>query len=107
MARGLSSAVKTELATGNIKYVHLVHLNFATPLYITDCSFALTSSISGSSRTYTASGHLLGISNVQESVAPMKNTLSIVLSGVDQSYIAIALGENIINDMFFKPILIK
>jgi len=98
MARGLSSAVKTELATGNIKYVHLVHLNFATPLYITDCSFALTSSISGSSRTYTASGHLLGISNVQESVAPMKNTLSIVLSGVDQSYIAIALGENIIND---------
>ena len=61
MARGLSSDVKTELATGNIQPVHLIHLNFATPLYLTDCGFDLTSSISGSSRTYTSSGHILAI----------------------------------------------
>ena len=34
MARGLSSDVKTEMATGNISPVHLIHLNFATPLYL-------------------------------------------------------------------------
>ena len=97
MARGLSSSFKTELATGNINPVHLVHFNFATPLYITDCGYDLTSSISGTSRTYTASGHLLGISGVAEGTEPIKNTLSIVLSGVDQSYISVALNENIIN----------
>ncbi len=98
MARGLSSDVKTELATGNIQPVHLIHLNFATPLYLTDCGYDLTSSISGSSRTYTSSGHILGISNVQESSEPIKNSLNLSLSGVDQSYISIALNENIIND---------
>jgi len=97
MARGLSSAVKTELATGNIAPVHLIDLNFATPLYLTDCSFNLTSSISGSSRTYTASGHLLGVGNTQEGSTPIKNSFNLTLSGVDQSFISIALNENIIN----------
>ena len=98
MARGLSSSVKTELATGNIAPVHLIHLNFATPVYLTDCSFALTSSISGSSRTYTASGHILGIGSAQEGSTPIKNSLNLTLSGVDQTYISVALNENIIND---------
>ena len=98
MARGLSSDVKTEMATGNISPVHLIHLNFATPLYLTDCGFDLTSSISGSSRTYTASGHILNVGNTQESSEPIKNSLNLTLSGVDQTYISIALNENIIND---------
>ena len=97
MARGLSSAVKTELATGNIAPVHLIDLNFSTPQYLTDCSFNLTSSISGSSRTYTASGHILNIGNSQEGSKPIKNSLNLTLSGVDQSFISIALNENIIN----------
>ena len=98
MSRGLTTAVKNELATGNINPVHLIHLNFATPLYLTDCSFPLTSSVSGSSRTYSASGHILGIGNTQEGAEPIKNSLNLSLSGVDQTYIAIALNENIIND---------
>ena len=98
MARGLTSAVKTELATGNINPVHLIHLNFSTPVYITDCSFPLTSSISGSSQTYSASGHILGIGNAQEGSEPIKNSLNLTLSGVDQTYISVALNENIIND---------
>jgi len=98
MSRGLTTAVKNELATGSIKPVHLIHLNFSTPLYLTDCSFDLTSSISGTSRTYTASGHILGLSNTQEGTEPIKNSLTLNLSGVDQTYISIALNENIIND---------
>ena len=95
MARGLSSSVKTELATGNIAPVHLIDLNFSTPQYLTDCSFNLTSSISGTSRIYTASGHILNIGNAQEGSKPIKNSFNLTLSGVDQSFVSIALNENI------------
>ena len=97
MARGLSSAVKTELATGNISPILLVYIGFATPLYLTNCGFALTSSVSGSSQTYTASGHLRGITNVSETNKPSKNSLAISLSAVDQTYVSVVLNENVIN----------
>tara|TARA_Y100000114_G_scaffold125318_1_gene121348 strand:+ start:80 stop:646 length:567 start_codon:yes stop_codon:yes gene_type:complete len=101
MARGLSSAVKTELATGNIDPVLLIELGFGTPVYLTNASFDITSSVSGSSRTYLSNGHLKGITNVSETNAPSKNSLVVSLSGVDQTYISIALNENIINDNVF------
>ncbi|HSG29941.1 MAG TPA: hypothetical protein VLB82_00175 [Thermodesulfobacteriota bacterium] len=97
MARGLSSAVKTELATGNVRPILLVYIGFATPVYLTNCSFDLVSSVSGSSQTYTASGHLRGITNISETNTPTKNSLALSLSGVEQTYIAVALNENIIN----------
>ena len=96
MARGLSANVKTELATGNISPVYLVHLGFATPIYLTNCGFPLTSSVSGSSQTYTASGHLRSITNVSETNQPTKNSLAIQLSAVDQTYTAVILNENVI-----------
>ena len=101
MARGLSSSVKTELATGNIDPVLLIEVGFGTPVYLTNASFDITSSISGSSRTYLSNGHLKGITGVSETNAPSKNSLVVSLSGVDQTYIAIALNENIINDNVF------
>ena len=97
MARGLTSAVKTELATGNIEPVLLIELGFGTPVYLTNASFDITSSVSGSSRTYQANGHFRGITGVSETNAPSKNSLVVNLSGVDQTYISIALNENIIN----------
>jgi len=97
MARGLSSAVKTELATGVIDPVLLVEIGFDTPVYLTNASFDLTSSVSGSSRTYVANGHLKNITGVNETNKPTKNTLSLSLSGVDQTYISLALSQNIIN----------
>jgi hypothetical protein len=101
MARGLTSAVKTELATGIIEPVILVEIGFSTPIYLTNASFNLTSSVSGTSRTYLSNGHLRGITGVQETGTPTKNSLSVSLSGVDQTYIALALTENIINDDVF------
>ena len=97
MARGLSSAVKTELATGVIDPVLLVEIEFGTPVYLTNAPFDITSSVSGSSRTYLTNGHLKNISGVNETNKPTKNSLQITLSGVDQTYISIALSENIIN----------
>ena len=101
MARGLTSAVKTELATGNIEPVILLELGFGTPVYLTNASFDITSSVSGTSRTYQANGHFRGITGVSETNAPSKNSLIVNLSGVDQTYISIALNENIINDNVF------
>tara|TARA_A200000113_G_scaffold67355_1_gene58582 strand:+ start:2991 stop:3554 length:564 start_codon:yes stop_codon:yes gene_type:complete len=98
MARGLTSAVKTELATGLIEPVILLELGFGTPVYLTNASFNITSSVSGSSRTYLSNGHLKNISAVSETNKPTKNSLIISLSGVDQTYVSIALNENIIND---------
>ncbi len=101
MARGLSSAVKTELATGNIEPVMLVELGFGTPVYLTNASFNIVSNVSGSSRTYLANGHLRGITNISETNQPTKNSLSLSLSGVDQTYVSLVLNENIINDDVF------
>lgn len=98
MPRGLTSAVKTELATGNIAPILLIDVGFATPVYLTNASFDITSSVSGSSRTYLSNGHLRKVSGINETNKPTKNSLTIVLSAVDQSYVSIALNENIIND---------
>ena len=98
MARGLTSAVKTELATGNIDPVLLIELGFATPIYLTNASFDITSSVSGTSRTYTSNGHLRSITGVNETNKPTKNSLGLSLSAVDQTYVAIVLNENIINN---------
>ena len=97
MARGLTSAVKTELATGVIKPVELIELEFSTSVYLTNASFDIVSSVSGTSRTYLSNGHLRGITGVNETNKPTQNSLSINLSGVDQTYIALALAGNIIN----------
>jgi hypothetical protein len=104
MARGLTSAVKTELATGNIDPVLLVDIDFddeetedSERVYLTNASFDITSSVSGTSRTYLANGHLRGITGVSETNAPSKNSLIVNLSGVDQTYISIALNQNIFN----------
>ena len=97
MARGLSSAVKTEVATGVIDPVLLIEIGFNTPKYLTNAPFDIVSSVSGSSRTYQTNGHLRNITGVNETNKPTKNTLSLSLSGVDQTYISLALSENIIN----------
>ncbi len=55
MTRSLTTAIKNALATNDIRPVHLITIGFATPVNITDCSFPLTSSVSGSSVTYNAS----------------------------------------------------
>ena len=98
MTRSLTSAVKTELATNDIRPVHLITIGFATPVNITDCSFSLTSSVSGASVTYSASDFILGISEINEQTDIGKSSLTLSLSGADQTFISIVLNENVIND---------
>ncbi len=98
MARTLTTAVKNELLTGQIRPVHLLTIGFATPVNITDNAFDLTSSISGSSVTYSSSAFLVGASSFEEQTDISKTTLSVSLSGVDTTFISIVLAENIVND---------
>jgi hypothetical protein len=98
MTRSLTTAVKTELATNDIRPVHLITIGFSTPVNFTDCSFPLTSSVSGSSVTYTASSFLLNITNFSEETDITKTSLSLSLSGANQTFISTALSENITND---------
>jgi hypothetical protein len=98
MTRSLTTAIKNELATNDIRPIHLITIGFATPINITDCSFPLTSSVSGSSVTYSASDFILGISNLTEETDITKSTFQLTLSGADQTFISTVLSENVIND---------
>ena len=98
MTRSLTTAIKNELATNDIRPVHLITIGFGTPVNITDCSFDLTSSVSGSSVTYSASDFIMGISNHTEETDITKSSVSISLSGADQTFISVVLNENVIND---------
>ena len=98
MTRSLTTAVKNELLTNDIRPIHLITIGFATPINITDCSFPLTSSVSGSSVTYTPSNFIMGISEFTEEVDITKTSLRIGFSGAEQSFISIVLNENVVND---------
>ena len=98
MTRSLTTAIKNELATNDIRPIHLITIGFSTPINITDCSFPLTSSISGSSVTYSASDFIMGISEHSEQTDITKASLKLILSGADQTFIAVVLNENVTND---------
>ena len=98
MTRNLTTTLKNELANYVLRPVHLITFNFSTPVNFTDCSFALTSSISGSSVTYNPQGFVKNLSQFSEEVDITKSSLRIGLSAVDQTYISIVLNENVVND---------
>ena len=98
MTRSLTTAIKNELATNDIRPVHLITIGFSTPVNLTDCSFSLTSSVSGSSVTYSASDFILGVSEHSEQTDLTKATVNLTLSGADQTFISTVLNENVTND---------
>ena len=95
MARGLTSAVKTALAASPT-YCHLVYLGFATPVRKTDNSFDIVDDIEGSSQTYNAHGTLLGVGDVPEANTPIKHSIDLTFSGVDQSLISTCLSNDVL-----------
>ena len=98
MTRALTTAVKNELATNEIRPIHLITIGFATPVNITDNSFSITSSVSGSSVNYVASDFILGVSNFTEETDVNLSPIDLTLSGADQTFISTCLNENVIND---------
>ena len=98
MTRNLTSSIKTALATNDIRPFHLLTIGFSTPVNFTDSTYSLTSSISGSSVTYSPSSFIIGVSDFTEEIDVTKSTLTISLSGADQTFISTVLNENVTND---------
>ena len=96
MARTLTTAVTNELATNDIRPVHLVSIGFSTPVNLTDASFDITSSISGSSKTYSASAFLITVPTFTEETDVTKTTVNVALSGANTTFISTVLNENIV-----------
>ena len=94
MARGLSTALKTELANQNIKPIILLEILFPTPQRLTNHYKDVTHN----SNTYSSSGHLLSITNKSENAELDVSNFTVNLSAVDSAFTSIVLNNNISND---------
>ena len=92
--RGATSAVLTELGKSQNQPFHLVDIMLdSAPVYITDAWKELV----WSSHTYTALGHLLSFSDIEESSELRVTNMTAQLSGVDQSLISAVLSYKYID----------
>jgi len=94
MARGLSTALKTELANQNIKPIILLEILFPTPQRLTNHY----KDVNHNSNTYSSSGHLLSITNKSENAELDVSNFTVNLSAVDSAFTSIVLNNNISND---------
>ena len=86
-SRGLSSSVKTELASGSFNMAHLVKLELNTTYYYTD----FNSDVVDGSDTYSSNGFLQGLSSITETSSLNISSTSLSISGVNQTIISDAL----------------
>jgi hypothetical protein len=89
MSRGLSSAVKTQLASGSFVMAHLVKLELDSTYYYTDFS----SDIVDGSDTYSANGFLQEVDAITESTGLTTGGFALTLSGVNQTIISDVLNN--------------
>ena len=93
MPRGLSPAVNVALATDSFRLATLIDLDFATPKRLTDFG----QNITYNSNTYQASDHLLSVQDTSETSSIKVNSFDLTLSGVERTYIELALAGDHIN----------
>lgn len=92
--RGATVDVIAEIEKTKNQPFHLVDVLFdTTPVYITDA----WTDISWNGHLYTALGHFLGFSDIEETDDLTVASLTAQLSGVDQSLIAAVLQESYID----------
>src|SRR5210317_1455250 len=94
MARGLSTALKNELATQSIKPIILLEILFPTPQRLTNHYKDITHN----SNTYSSSGHLLSIGGKAEKSELDVGNFQIELSAVDSAFVSIVLNNVVSND---------
>ena len=90
MARGLTSAVNTELATDSLNPVTLVYLGVGSGSRYTDHYKDITYD----SNTYSASSLFMKVSSVQESSEISVGNITLFFSGADQTIISLFLNNN-------------
>jgi len=93
MTRIINSATLSALESDNFNIATLVQINFSAVIRITDWGRSVTAL----SNTWASSANFIGVGDVTESQELRVNDLSLTLSGVDQTYVAIFLSNNYID----------
>ena len=93
MPRGLSSAVKTKLASGKFTMAHLVKLELNTTYKYTDYAV----NIVDGSDTYVPNGFLRGIGAVSESASINIGSIDITVSSATQTILSDVLNNGHLN----------
>ena len=94
MDRGSSTAVQQEIVKSANRPFHLLNLHLDSgSYYLSDCYISVTFD----SNTYSPVGSLLSFTNITETNDVVVESLSISLSGVDQTYTNLLLSENYID----------
>ena len=94
MDRGSTTAFQTEIVKDENKPFHLLSVAFESgTVYLSDGNFAVTYD----SNTYNPTGHFLSFSDIVESNQLTIETVTVSLSGVDQTYTNLLLSEDYID----------
>jgi len=94
--RGATAAALAEMAKASNQPVHLLQVALDAPtgtIYATDAY----KDIEWGGNIYTALGHLLSFSDIEETAELQVASLTVTLSGVDQAYISLFLSEHYID----------
>ena len=92
--RGSSTAFRAEIVKDQTHSCHLLEVYLDTQTYyLTDNHFDITFN----SNSYSALGSFLGFDSIEESAQITANSLTLTLSGVDQTYTNLFLTENYVD----------
>ncbi len=91
MARTLPAALATELSATVLKPFYAIELAFDSGTIRFWTGYG---EITANSETWTGSGTILGISNSNEQTDLSANGITLTFSGLESSFVAIALTEN-------------
>ena len=90
MTRAIDAATITALQSDAFNMAHLIQLDFSAVVRLTDWG----RNIPALSSTFLSSPHLVGIGDSSESTDIRINSIDLVLSGVEQTFIALFLNNN-------------
>lgn len=93
MPRTVNASTITALESDSVRMCHLLQIDFATTLYLTDNYF----DVDYDGNTFDAASHFLSIDSTQETQDLRVGSMTINISGVDQSYLSIFLNQEYIN----------
>jgi hypothetical protein len=90
MPRSIDAATITALQSDSFNMAHLIQLDFSSVVRLTDWNRSVTAL----SNTFLSSPHLVGIGDSSESTDIRVNSIDLVMSGVEQTFISLFLNNN-------------
>ena len=91
MARGVTTALNTQLTSASLRPFFAVNLDFSGGAFATWTGYG---DITFDSTTFIGTGELLNIDGLRESSAVQADGVTIVLNGLDSALVSAAITEN-------------